>query len=161
MQEEVRIMDLKRYGMTLIAAVALFAPAATYAQGRHPRYLHARTDLRTAQLLARVREEPNVTRNLTVAAREIEAAIAEVDRAAVLDRKDLVDRPPIDAGLARKDRFRKIVDLLRSARADIEGEEDNPRAREWRKVAFMHIDEALNAVHRAATDAKLDHELGF
>jgi hypothetical protein len=154
-------MNLKRYGMTLIAAVALFAPTATYAQGRHPRYLHARTDLRSAQFFARVREEPNVTRNLQAADREIEAAIREIDRAAVLDRKDLVDRPPIDTSLARKDRFRKIVDLLRSARMDIEGEEDNPAARGWRKVAFMHIDEALNAVHRAATDAKLDHELGF
>src|SRR6202167_3321901 len=154
-------MNLRTYGMTLIAAAALLAPAGVYAQGVHPRYLHARTDLRTAQLYARVREEPNVTRNLEAAAREIEAAIAEIDRAAVLDRKDLIDQPPIDANLARKDRFRKIVDLLRSARADIEGEEDNPNARGWRNVAFQHIDEALNAVRRAAVDAKLDHELGF
>jgi hypothetical protein len=154
-------MNLKAYGMTLIAAAALLAPIATQAQGRHPRYLHARTDLRTAQLLARVREEPNVTRNLEAAAREMEAAIGEIDRASVLDRRDLVDRPPIDANLARKDRFRKIVDLLRSARADIGGEEDNPNARAWRSVAFQHIDEALNSVHRAATDARLDHELGF
>jgi hypothetical protein len=154
-------MNLKTYGMTLIAAAALLAPAAVYAQGRHPHYLSARTDLRRPQLFARVREEPNVTRNLEAAAREMEAAIKEIDNAAVLDRKDLLDRPPIDANLARKDRFRKIVDLLRSARADLEHEEDNPRAREWRKVAFQHIDEALNAVHRAATDAKLDHELGF
>ena len=154
-------MNLKTAGIALITAAALFAPAATYAQGRHPRYLRARTDLRTAQQLARVHEEPNVTRNLEAAAREMEAAIREVDRASVLDRKDLVDHPPIDTNLARKDRFLKIVDLLRSARADIEGEEDNPRARQWRRVAFMHIDEALNAVHRAATDARLDHELGF
>ena len=154
-------MNLKTFGMTLIAAAALLAPAAMHAQGRHPRYLHARTDLRTAQLLARVREERNVTRNLEAAAVEIEAAIREVDNAAVLDRKDLVDRPPIDANLARKDRFRKIVDLLRSARADIAGEEYNPNARGWRDTAFRHIDEALNAVHRAAVDAQLDHELGF
>jgi hypothetical protein len=154
-------MHLKTYAVTLMAAAALLAPAGVYAQGRHPRYLHARTDLRTAQLFARVREEPNVTRNLEAAAREIEAAIKEIDNAAVLDRKDLVDRPPIDANLARKDRFRKIVDLLRSARADIDKEEDNPNARGWRDAAFRHIDEALNSVHRAATDAKLDHELGF
>jgi hypothetical protein len=154
-------MNLKTFGMTLIAAAALLTPAAMQAQGRHPRYLRARTDLRTAQLLARVREERNVTRNLEAAAVEIEAAIREVDNAAVLDRKDLVDRPPIDANLARKDRFRKIVDLLRSARADIEHEEDNPNARGWRDAAFRHIDEALNAVHRAAVDAQLDHELGF
>jgi hypothetical protein len=158
-------MNLKTYGMTLIAASmavgVLLTPAGMYAQGRHPHYLSARTDLRRAQLLARVKEEPNVTRNLEAAAREMEAAIKEIDNAAVLDRKDLLERPPIDANLVRKDRFRKIIDLLKSARADIDTEEDNPRAREWRKVAFLHIDEALNAVHRAATDAHLDHELGF
>jgi len=154
-------MSWKTLGMTFMAAVALLAPAGMQAQGRHPRYLRARTDLRTAQFLARVREEPNVTRHLEGAAGEIEAAIRELDRAAVLDAKDLEDHPRIDANLPRKDRFRKIVDLLRSARADIEHEEDNPRAREWRNAAFRHIDEALNNVRRAAMEARLDHELGF
>jgi hypothetical protein len=154
-------MNLKVFGMTVIAAAAMLAPAAMHAQGRHPRYLHARTDLRAAQFFARVHEEPNVTRHLEAAANEIEAAIREIDRAAVIDRKDFEDHPHIDTRIPRRDRFRKIVDLLRSARADIEHEEDNPRAREWRNAAFQHIDEALNNVHRAATEAKLDHELGF
>jgi hypothetical protein len=148
-------------GVTLLAAAALLAPAAVLAQGRHAHYLSARSDLRRAQFLLRVREEPNVTRNMMAADTEVEAAVREIDRAAVLDRKDLDEHPSIDTNLARQDRFRKIVDLLRSARADIDREEDNPAAREWRNVAFKHIDEALNAVHRAAVDAKLDHELGF
>jgi hypothetical protein len=152
-------MKLKTLGVMLI--VAVFAPASGHAEGRHPRYLHARTDLRATQLYLRVREEPNVTRNLRAAETEVEAAIREVDRAAVLDRKDLDEHPRIDAQLARKDRFRKIVDLLRSARADIAQEEDNPRAREWRNRAFGHIDQALNAVRRAAVEARIDHELGF
>jgi hypothetical protein len=71
-----------------------------------------------------------------------------------------MDNPPIDANLARADRFRKMVDLLRSARVDIEHEEDNPAAREWRTAAFKHIDEALNSVRRAAVDATLDREIG-
>jgi hypothetical protein len=90
----------------------------------------------------------------------MDGAIIEIDRAAALDRKDLVDKPPIDTTLARVDRFRKIVELLRTARSDIEHEEDNPAAREWRNAAFQHIDEALRAVRRAAVDAKLDRELG-
>jgi hypothetical protein len=154
-------MNFKALGLTLLGVAALLAPAAMRAQGRHAHYLQARSDLRRAQFLLRVREEPNVTRNLMAADTEVEAAIKEIDRAAVLDRKDLDERPPIDTSLARQNRFQKIVDLLRSARADIDREEDNPRAREWRNVAFKHIDEALNAVHRAAVDAKLDHELGF
>jgi hypothetical protein len=152
-------MKLRTLGVMLI--VALFAPASAHAEGRHPRYLHARTDLRATQFYLRVREEPNVTRHLRAAETEVEAAIREVDRAAVLDRKDLDEHPRIDAQLARKDRFRKIVDLLRGARADIAQEEDNPRAREWRNRAFGHIDEALNAVRRAAVESRIDHELGF
>jgi hypothetical protein len=147
--------------MFTIAATAVLAPTGVHAQGRHPRYLHARTDLRTTQFYLRVREEPNVTRNLRAADKELDAAIAEIDRSAALDRKDIDEHPRIDTSLARKDRFRKIVDLLRSARADIDQEEDNPLAKEWRNRAFRHIDEALNAVHRAAVDAHLDHELGF
>ncbi len=154
-------MSFKTQGLTLLTAMTLVAPAAMQAQGRHPRYLKARSDLRAAQLFARVREEPNVTRNLEAAAGEMEGAIREIDRAAVLDARDLDDHPRIDERIPRRDRFRKIVDLLRSARADIEHEEDNPRAREWRNAAFRHIDAALNAVHRAAMDARLDHELGF
>lgn len=154
-------MKLKVLGIFLAAAATLVAPAAMHAQGRHPAYLRARSDLRAAQFYARVHEEPNVTRNLERAAGEMEAAIHEIDRAAVLDGRNLDDHPRIDERLPRRDRFRKIVELLRSARADIEREEDNPRSREWRNVAFRHIDEALNAVHRAAVDARLDHELGF
>jgi hypothetical protein len=39
------------------------------------------------------------------------AAIKEIDNAAVLDRKDVVDHPPIDGKPARLDRFRMMVDL--------------------------------------------------
>ena len=144
-----------------LMAAPFFVPATAIAQGRHPRYLRARSDLRAAQFYLRVREEPNVTRNLRAADNEVEQAILEIDRAAVLDRKDLDDHPRIDERLGRQDRFRKIVELLRGARSGIDQEEDNPRAREWRARAFRHIDEALNAVHRAATDAHIDHELGF
>ena len=112
-----------------IAAAAILASAGVQAQGRHPRYLRARTDLRTAQFYLRVREEPNVMRNLHAADGEVDAAVAEVDRAAVLDRKDMNDHPRIDSGLARKDRFRRIVDLLRSARSEHRsGRRQSPRA---------------------------------
>ncbi len=144
-------------------AIALLAPVAGVADtpGRHPAYLHARSDLRAAQFLMRVREEPNVTRNLRVAADEVEAAIGEIDRAAILDRKDLDDHPRVDGALPRDGRFRRIVELLRSSRADLGREEDNGRARGWRDAAYRHIDGALEHMHRAAVDAHLDHELGF
>ena len=156
-------MKLRTLTLGLIGLVAAIIPPAISADtpGRHPAYLHARSDLRAAQFLMRVREEPNVTRRLVEADREVEAAIGEIDRAAVIDRKDLDDHPRVDANLGRRDRFRRTVELLRSARADLGREEDNGRARGWRDTAYRHIDQALEHIHRAAVDLHWDRELGF
>ena len=156
-------MKLKLISTSLIAIALTVGPAALNADtpGHHPAYLRARSDLRTSQFLMRVREEPNVTRNLREADREVEAAIREIDRAAIIDRKDFDDHPRIDASLDRRGRFEKIVALLRSARADLAREEDNGRARGWRDAAYRHIDGALDAMHRAARDQHWDHFFGF
>jgi hypothetical protein len=156
-------MKLRTLSLCLIGLASVLTPAAINADtpGRHPAYLRARSDLRAAQFLMRVREEPNVTRNLVQADREVEAAIAEIDRAAVIDRKDLDDRPRVDTNLDRRRRFGRTVELLRGARADLGREEDNGRARGWRDAAYRHIDQALEHMHRAAVDLHWDRELGF
>jgi hypothetical protein len=156
-------MKLRTLTLSLAALAAAMAPAALNADtpGRHPAYLHARSDLRRAQYLMRVHEEPNVTRRLVEADREAEEAIHEIDRAAVIDQKDLEDHPHVDAFPDRRRRFGRIVELLRSARADLGREEDNGRARGWRDVAYRHIDEALEHMHRAAIDLHWDREFGF
>jgi hypothetical protein len=156
-------MKLRTLTLSLAALAAAMIPAAVNADtpGRHPAYLHARSDLRRAQSLMRVREEPNVTRRLVEADREAEAAIHEIDRAAVIDQRDLEDHPHVDAFPDRRHRFGRIVELLRSARGDLGREEDNGRARGWRDVAYRHIDEALEHMHRAAVDLHWDREFGF
>jgi hypothetical protein len=149
--------------MVVLGVAAAFAAVRGFAAtpGRHPHYMHARSDLRAAQRYLNVREEPNVTRNLRAAHEEVDRAIAEIDRASVIDHKDLEDHPHVDANLDRHGRFRKIVALLRSARADIGREEDNPDATRWRDAAYHHIDAALEFVKRAARDLHWDRELGF
>jgi hypothetical protein len=92
---------------------------------------------------------------------EIEAAVHEVDRAAVIDRKDLEDHPRIDTGLDRAGRFRKAMALLVSARRDINEEEDNPRAIGWRNAAFQHIDAAMEQLRHAARDLRIDRIEGY
>ena len=69
-------MKLKSFRSGLLTLTLMLAPAMVSADapGRHPAYLHARTDLRTAQFLLRVHDEPNVMRNLHAADNEIEAA---------------------------------------------------------------------------------------
>src|ERR1700691_48854 len=109
-------MKLRILALSLVGLAAAIVPAAMNADtpGRHPAYLRARSDLRRAQILMRVREEPNVTRRLVEADREAEEAIHEIDRAAVIDQKDLEDHLHVDAFPDRRHRFGRIVELLRS-----------------------------------------------
>ena len=137
---------------SLAVAAMLLAPLTISAQPRHPRYLHARSDLRRAVLLMRVPEEPNVRRDMASAAGYIEGAIHEIDIAARFDRRDMDDNPRVDLRMGRGGRFREILRLLESARGDIAREEDNPRAIEWRNRAFRFIDDAIAMVRRGGYD---------
>lgn len=139
---------------SMIGAAMLFTAAVSFADtpGRHPAYLHARTDVRRAERLMEWPEQPNVTRDLSAAAREAHEAIREMDAAALWDRKDVIENPPIDSYPDRAARFRAIAQFLFAARRDINREEDNPAARAWRDRAIHHLDESLRLVRRAARD---------
>jgi hypothetical protein len=142
---------------TLLALSTLVLTASSvWAQHRHPMYLHARSDLRRAVLLMRIPDEPNVTRDMQQASGLVERAIREVDAAAMFDRRDIEDNPPVDTRLGRGGRFREIIRLLESARHDIGSEEDNPRAAEWRNRAFGLIDDAMAVVRKGGYDKLRD-----
>jgi hypothetical protein len=145
----------------LFLAAAIIPAGLADTPGRHPRYLHARTDLRAAQWLLRVHDEPNVMNHIRAVDQEIDRAVFEIDQASVLDRRDLRDHPPVDERMDRRGRFGRAMELLREARAEIDREEDNPAARGWRNRAFEHIDGAIDQLRRAARDLRLDHMEGF
>jgi len=149
--------------VALAAAVSLLLPVVSRADmpGRHPHYLHARSDLRAVQWLMRVHDEPNVMRHVRAVDDDTERAIHELDRAGWLDRKDMDDRPRIDTRLDRPGRFRNAMELLVRARRDISMEEDNPNAAGWRDLAYRHIDAAIDQLRRAARDLRMDHWEGF
>jgi len=149
-----RIKLLVAVSMALAGVV--LAPPAVQAQFRHPRYLHARSDLRRAVLLMRLPDQPNVMRDMQDASGFVERAIRELDIAAAFDRRDIDDNPQVDTRLGRGSRFREILRLLDSARRDIAEEEDSPRAREWRNRAFGMIDNAMALVRRGGYDKFLD-----
>jgi hypothetical protein len=151
------MMKLSKHA-SLVTALLALAPFAA-AQFRHPAYLHARADLRRATLLMRIPDEPNVNRDMAAAADFTEHAIHELDAAAMFDRKDIDEHPPIDAHMGRGGRFREMLRLLESARHDIEHEEDNPRAREWRNRAFRNIDDAMALIRKGGYD-KFRDEMG-
>jgi hypothetical protein len=152
----------KLFSFVFLAAVAS-APMLLRADtpGRHPAYLHARSDLRTAQGIMRVHDDPDVMRRIHQADVEINLAIKEMDQAARFDHKDMDDHPPIDVHLDRRGRFQKAMELLQRARADIGREEDDPSAIGWRDLAYKHIDAAMNFVRRAAHDLQMERDLGW
>ncbi len=156
-------MRSNRKAIVVLSALAVLMPllGRSDTPGRHPRYLRARSDLQTAWLLLRVHDEPNVMREVRRTQTDIEHAVREIDRAAVLDHKDVDDHPPIDTSLDRPGRFLKVMALLDSARADIGREEDNPYAVGWRNLAYRNIDAAKEHLRRAAVTLRLDRELGF
>ncbi len=147
-------MNFQTLRCSMIGAAMLLTAALSFGDtpGRHPAYLHARTDLRRAELLMAWPEQPNVRRDLAAAAHEAHEAIRAMDAAALWDRKFLADNPPVDTYPDRPGRFRAIAQFLFSAKRDIEREEDNPAARAWRDGALHHINESLRLVRRAARD---------
>jgi hypothetical protein len=134
--------------LTLAAAFLIAAPAAE-AQWwqRHPGYLHAMSDLRSAywQIQHRDADDGEVYREERAAMSEIRAAYQELKDASIIDDKDIDDQPPADFGFGdHKGRLGTALNLLHRARLDISGEETDSYARGWRNHALNHI---TNAVH--------------
>jgi len=59
------------------------------------------------------------------------------------------DHPAVDTSLKCLGKFHEIFRLLRAAQTDIDQEEDNPAARQWRNRANGQINEARQYVKRA------------
>lgn len=151
---------IRTTGVTIVLAATMLGPEVTAQE--HSHFASARTCLRTAQMLMRVPERPNVQLTLKPADDEVEAAVREIDRAGVVGRRDAVDHPTIKQDprkLDDVDRFSSIVDLLRAARNEIQQEAENTHA-EWSSAVQRHISAALESVHKAAIDAHLDREIG-
>ena len=145
---------------SLLAALALMAavslPALADEYGRHPAYLHALSDLRTAawQVDHRRPEDGQVSQDERVVSDEIRAAIGELQRAAWLDGKPIEWREPTDVWLPREGRLHAAIDLLRQVRSDVAREEDDPRSRPFQQRGLAHVDVALNAAQHAIGDVR-------
>jgi hypothetical protein len=147
-------MKLGGFALVTISLITLAARADV--PGRHPAFLHVLTDLRDARWNLEHREGDTAVRiNEEEATAEVDRAIEEIKRAAIDDGKNLTVHPREDARLDRPGRLHHAVELLRKARADASGEEDNPETRGLRHRAIEHIDAAIGATERAIYD--LEH----
>lgn len=131
------------------ALLFTLAPYNADAQGKHPAYLHALTDLRHARAHLEHGDGGQLRHEEEEAIREIDAAIAEIKKASIDDGKDLNDHPPVDAGLDHTGRLHRTEQLLDKAHQDIAREEDNTFAQGLQQRAFGHIDRAKHEVGEA------------
>jgi hypothetical protein len=135
--------------------VLLCAGCATQ-PSKHPAYLHALSDLRTARWMLEHRPgDAAVSAHETEAISEVDRAIAEIRRAAIDDGKNVHDHPSADVPNDYRGRLHKAAELLRKVRADTAREEDNPAARGLRDRAIGHVDAALHATEGAIHDLEL------
>ncbi|QIR38386.1 hypothetical protein HCG51_17855 [Tolypothrix sp. PCC 7910] len=123
---------------------------------KHPAYLHARSDLRKAELLLQQKDEPNVEQETKMAYQHIHQAIEELDKASAVDKKNLQENPNVDTSLQHLDRFRAVYKLLRSAEKDISYEEDTNTAIGWRNRAKVNIEQAKRNIESAASKDVID-----
>jgi hypothetical protein len=119
------------------------------AQGKHPAYLHALTDLRHARAHLERQDGGALREEEKEAIHQIDEARGEIKRASIDDGKDQNDHPPVDAGMDRTGRLHRAKELLERARQDISHEEDNGFAQGPQQRAFGHIDRALHEVNEA------------
>src|SRR5271165_1831200 len=131
------------------ALLFTLAPNNADAQGRHPAYLHALTDLRHARAHLEHGDGGQLRHEQSEAIRQIDAAIGEIKKASIDDGKDLNDHPPVDAGLDHTGRLHRAKQLLEKAHEDIAHEEDNSFAQGLQQRAFGHIDKAIHNVDEA------------
>lgn len=143
------------FKIAIVAACAAFIiPAVAQAQWwqHHPKYLHAMSNLRTAYWLIAHRDQtdPEARPEERAAMKEISRAYQDLKDASIVDEKDINDQPPANMNFwDRRGRLHHALDLLREARNDINGEEDDPAARGFRHGAMKDIDKAIRATNGA------------
>ena len=140
--------------LLLIAPLLLSAALPLSAQadlpGRHPAYLHALSDLRAARwLLDRRPDDGWLAGQEAQAIGQIDAAIVDVQRAAIRDGKDPGFQPPPDMPRDHRGRFRRADEILRQVFRDLARPEDDPYTVGLRDRAIRHVDVAIHATDRA------------
>jgi hypothetical protein len=142
----------------IVAALAILLPLTSqsvHAQGKHPAYIHALSDLRDARAHLQHRPDGGALHAEEQAAiEEINHAINEIKKASIDDGKNIDQHEPIDAHLPWSGHLHQARDLLDSAHRDVKQEEDNPATRGLQERVLQHIDRAHHHVDEALAIAE-------
>jgi hypothetical protein len=126
-----------------------FGASATPAPARHPEYLHALTELRTARAYLARPDSGELHQQEKDAIEEIDKAIGEIKGAAIDDGKDINDHPGLDSHLGWIGRLNKAAALLTKAHDDAAKEEDDASSQGLQARAVEHIGKARKFVEQA------------
>jgi hypothetical protein len=145
--------------VSLIAiALAFLLPTVSQdllAQGRHPHYLHALSDLRDARAHLERPNRGELRQQEKEAIHQIDEAIGEIKRASIDDGKNIEDHAAVDPHMPWQGRLHKSRDLIDKAIADCSKEEDDPHTRGLQARILDHLHKAHNRVDEAI--AIVDH----
>jgi hypothetical protein len=139
--------------MVLAAAVAVALAGCVSAPQSHPAYLHALEDLRSARWM--VEHLPgDLVRSIheVDAARQIDWAIYEINKAAIHDGKNVDWHPVVDERTDHVGRLQEALRYLQEAHAEVARDEDNFFATGLRNRAIVGIDAAIKATNSAISD---------
>jgi hypothetical protein len=140
---------------TLLLGLTLPFAAHADMPGKHPAYLHALSDLRSARWMLQHRPgDAAVSAHEDAAIMEIDKAIGEIKHAAIDDGKNIEEHPQVDLPNNRPGRLHKALELLHKVHSDVAREEDDPMTRGLRDRAAGHIDAAIHATDGALKDAE-------
>jgi hypothetical protein len=133
------------------AGVTLFLAMPSWADnpGRHPAYLHALSDLRDARAHLEHLSGDAVNVEEDHAIDQIDKAIGEIKKAAIMDGKNIQDHVQVDAKVNRAGRFHRALELLDKAKSDVSGEEDQPDTAGLQLRVIQHIEKARHSVMHA------------
>jgi hypothetical protein len=131
------------------------APAAAATPpAKHPYYIHALADLRDARAhLQKQGGDKQLRWDEHDAIGAIDQAINEIKQAAIDDGKNVEDHVAIDVHQPRAGRLHAALQDLRTARADVDKEEDNAFANGLKARALHAIDEAIRFTEAGIQEA--------
>ena len=132
------------YFSILLALSGVFICGTTIAQGQHPNYLQALSDLKAARsALMQHIDEQSMTHNEKEALRQINLVIREINDASIDGGKESDEQPQVQEGLNNAVQLQQCIKLLRKAEYDLRHEEDSQFANGLRDRSIKNCDEAI------------------
>lgn len=133
----------------LLGLCVALIPNSAPAQNRHPAYLRALADLRSARAHLQGPDRGEMHKAEQEAVTQIDQAMDEIRRASIDDGKGPNDHEPIDTKMDPGTRLHHAMELLDRAGRDIAESEDNQSAKDLQQRAYEHIRKAKEQVQQA------------